>query len=73
MVRIMHPGNPTQDGKEVESRRIIIPQTVLAMNPVYNIKFEAASIDRLIAWNTSPAGNGNEVWLFIDYINEESN
>lgn len=71
MIRILHPDSPSQS--EVESRRIVIPQTVLAMNPIYNIKFDAASVDRLIAWNTSAAGNDNEVWLFIDYINEESN
>lgn len=71
MVRIMHPGDPSTN--EVESRRIVIPDSVLAMNPVYNIKIDAASLDRLIRWNNSSAGNGNEIWLFIDYISEESN
>jgi hypothetical protein len=40
------------------------------MNPIYNIKIDAASLARLIAWNQSHVGN--EIWLFIDYVNEEN-
>lgn len=44
------------------------PQQVLNYVPIYNIKVEAASLDRLIAWNkTHP--NAPE-YLIIDYIVE---
>lgn len=68
MIRILHPGDPTQN--ETESRKFTFPANVLQMNPIYNIKIDAASLARLIAWNQSHVGN--EIWLFIDYVNEEN-
>lgn len=68
MIRILHKEDPTLD--EIASRKFTFPTSVLQMNPVYNIKMDAASVDRLIAWNT--AYPGNEVWLFVDYILEEN-
>lgn len=68
MIRILRPGDPTT--AETESRKFTFPTSVLQMNPIYNIRMDAASMERLIQWNQTHVGN--EIWLFIDYVNEEN-
>lgn len=67
MIRILHPGNPIEQGSS--SYTFTFPARVLNMSPIYNIKMDAASVDRLIAWNTGHPTE--ERWLFIDYVNDD--
>ena len=68
-IRILKHGDPT--GKEQDyanHETYIFPQDVLNMAPIYNIKCEAASIDRLNEWNNN--NPTHEEWLFISYTEE---
>lgn len=68
-IRILKNGDPTTDYKAYAQHETFeFPTDVLTMAPIYNIKCEAASIDRLNAWNN--ANPNNEEWLFINYVEE---
>lgn len=62
--------NSTNAKMQIASRKFTFPKSVLQMAPIYNIKMEAESMQRLINYN-STYGEADEIWLFIDYINEE--
>ena len=68
-LRVLKNGDPTQDAESYGLHETYtFPPSVLKMAPIYNIKCEAASIDRLNAWNN--ANTQNEEWLFINYTEE---
>lgn len=49
------------------------PTDMLKITPIYNVKCEASSIDKLIHWNQQQANNPNVAeyeWLVIDYVEE---
>ena len=72
-IRILRNGNLYQTSQD-ESASIYalhetyeFPSDVIKLSPIYNIKCEAASIDRLNEWNQN---NSQEEWLIIDYVEE---
>lgn len=68
-IRILRNGDPTESADVYAIyETYTFPQDVLKMSPIYNIKCEAASIDRLNEWNHN--NPNNEEWLFIDYTEE---
>lgn len=46
------------------------PESILQMQPVYNIRCEAESLDRLQRYNQDSAFSGDPHYLLIDYVEE---
>lgn len=68
-LRVLRYGDPTESSDAYSRHETFnFPQSVLNMAPIYNIKCEAASIDRLNEWNNN--NSNNEEWLFISYTEE---
>lgn len=68
-IRILRNGDPRETEESyARHETYTFPENVIKLSPIYNIKCEAASIDRLNDWNQN--NSNNEEWLIIDYVEE---
>lgn len=69
-IRILHNGDPVADYST--HCTFTFPEQIIQLAPIYNVKCEASSIDRVDAWN-SQYGDSQPEWLIIDYVEEVDN